>query len=134
MIQKHMLECNVSAMAAHRMLFIQETTGAQRKLLLPLQDNDITTEPVRLGRIATYIAEDQQSSLNDVSQAVHLMLLNFRLCPEASCSAAVLNMCKLLLCFSALCCSVLCCHHACYSPTKRCKQSAASNEISCASC
>lgn len=88
-----------------------------------LQDNDITVEPVRLGRIAAYVAEDQRSSLNDVSQAVHLVLLKLRLWAEASCSAAVLNEMQAgtwpLLCFSALCCAALCWHHACYSPIKR---------------
>lgn len=59
-----------------------------------MQDNDITVEPVRLGRISAYIAEDQHTSSNDVSQGVNLMLLNFRLCAEASCSAAVLNILK----------------------------------------
>jgi hypothetical protein len=42
-----------------------------------LQDNDIIVEPVRLGHIATYIAEDQMPSVHIVSYALHLLLLSF---------------------------------------------------------
>ena len=78
---QHMLACDMSAMPAHCMPITQAITGASPPQLpaAALQDNDITVKPLRLGHISAYIAKDQHSSSEDVSQRVHLMLLTFRI-------------------------------------------------------